>query len=117
MLENDGQDGLTVAVEHGATSTTLVLGGELDLASSGRLDGAAQSLRPLTSPLVVNVADITFIDSTGLRSLMRLHEESIAATGAGIRLINVNAAVHRVLELTGLVETFQIDGATSTTEG
>jgi anti-anti-sigma factor len=117
MLENDGQDGLTVTIEQRTAETTIVLVGELDLASSGILDGAAQSLLPLTAPVVVDVAGLTFIDSTGLRSLLRLHEDSMAASGVGIRLTNVNVAVHRLLELTGLLGTFEVDGATSPAEG
>ena len=117
MPENDGQDGLTVTIEQRTATTTIVLVGEIDLASSSTLDGAVQSLLPVTSPVVVDVAGVTFIDSTGLRSLLWLHEESVAASGVGIRLANVNAAVHRLLELTGLVGTFELEGATSPAEG
>jgi anti-sigma B factor antagonist len=117
MPENDGQDGLTVTIERRTAATTIVLVGELDLASSGTLDGAVQSLLPVANPMVVDVAGVTFIDSTGLRSLLWLHEQAVAASGVGIRLANVNAAVHRLLELTGLVGTFEVDGATSPAEG
>ena len=117
MPDDDSQDGLTVGIERGATTATIVLAGQLDLASIGALDAAARSLQPLTTPVVVDVADVTFIDSSGLRSLMGLHEASITATGVGIRLLNVSAPVHRVLELTGLMDIFEVEGAPSTTEG
>lgn len=113
MPDDDRRDGLTVRIEQSATTTTIVLGGQLDLASTGALDDAARSLGALTSPLVVDVAGVSFIDSSGLRSLMALHEASIAATGTGARLVNVGPAVHRVLQLTGLVEMFGIDPAPS----
>lgn len=102
------EDGLTVGIEQSETTTTIVLSGQLDLASVGALDETVGSLHPLTTPVVVDVAGVTFIDSSGLRALMALHEASLTATGVGIRLLSVGPAVRRVLELTGLVQIFEV---------
>jgi anti-anti-sigma factor len=113
MPDEDRQDGLTVRIEQSANATTIVLGGQLDLASIVTLDEAARTLEPVTRPLVVNVGKVTFIDSSGLRSLVAIHEMSLQATGVGARLVDVSPPVQRVLELTGLLDLFGVNGATA----
>jgi anti-sigma B factor antagonist len=76
--------------------------GELDLAAADRLDraiGDALAARPET--VVVDLAAATFIDSTGVRSLVRGHQ---LAGDRQVRLVVLPAAerVHRVFELCGL---------------
>jgi anti-anti-sigma factor len=47
---------------------TLCLSGDLDLASSEQL---AAELNRLPSPLRLDVSNVTFMDSTGLRMILR----------------------------------------------
>ena len=81
----------------------LVLSGEIDLASADaiiRLGGEALD-HPDVSLLAVDVAAVTFIDSTALGTLVRLRNASLER-GKNLRLDNVSDRVRRLLELTGL---------------
>jgi anti-sigma B factor antagonist len=54
----------------------LSLAGELDLAGEGRLEEAIQHARNSGLPLTVDLSGLEFIDSSGLRVLVRLHNAS-----------------------------------------
>jgi anti-sigma B factor antagonist len=84
------------------TTHTLTVAGDLDLAVSHEVDRAiddALAARPET--VVVDLAAATFIDSTGVRSLVRAHQ---LAGDRRVRLVVLPAAehLHRVFELCGL---------------
>lgn len=76
--------------------------GELDLA---RAEGLGEQLDALLAPgalVALDAAGLTFMDSTGLRILLRATARA-ADRGAGFRLVAPQAAVLRVLELSGTV--------------
>jgi anti-sigma B factor antagonist len=79
----------------------VALAGECDLAVSARLDevlAAALDRGPL---VVVDLAGLMFLDSSGVHGLITAHH---AAQRKGSRVVAVNArgAVAKVLELTGV---------------
>jgi anti-anti-sigma factor len=78
--------------------------GELDMATIDVLD---RRLRDATSAgareLVLALADVTFMDSTGLRLLLRWHEAA-AADGFALALLPGPPAVQRVVSIAGLDE-------------
>jgi anti-sigma B factor antagonist len=88
----------------GAT-TRLVLTGELDMASSPlllehvRRELAAGHVRHL----VVDMAGVTFCDSTGIEALLSARE---AATdrAATLRTVEVTGLARRTLEITGMLD-------------
>jgi anti-sigma B factor antagonist len=89
----------------GAGISLLLLSGELDLA-------AVSSLRAHTDGadvrgLVIDLADVTFMDSSALRELLHAQLEA-DRRGARLVLVGVPANVRRVLEITGTVEIFDI---------
>ena len=51
----------------------VALRGELDLATAGRLEGA---LSEASSPVVLDLTGLTFMDSTGVRVLLEAAERS-----------------------------------------
>ena len=51
--------------------------------------------------LVLDLAEVTFIDSAGMRALL-IVRENLAATGRALRLANVTPEVKRLLDLVGL---------------
>jgi anti-sigma B factor antagonist len=83
----------------------IVLVGELDLATAPRL---AEALRTLTTHVVVDLRQLTFIDSTGLQLLLRGNE---AARRRELRfgLIAGPPAVQRIFELTGTHTVFEFE--------
>jgi anti-anti-sigma factor len=86
----------------------LVLAGEIDLATSGGFrDHVESALDRGVRGLVVDLADVTFIDSTMLRELLRAHHDLAGAAGRLV-LAAVGTPVARLLELTGTDGVFTI---------
>jgi anti-anti-sigma factor len=82
----------------------VVLSGELDLAAAPRLrarvDGTAS-----VAALVLDFADVTFIDSAVLKELLRARAE-LAARDIRLVLAGVPMPVRRLLDLTRTSELF-----------
>jgi anti-anti-sigma factor len=95
----------TVTVDDRAVVT---LRGELDLASSPELLRRLQVLitRPV-STLRLDLADLTFIDSSGLGTLCHALEDA-EAQGITLGLDRVPDHARRVLEITGLTKRFNL---------
>ena len=85
---------------HATCPTTLVVGGDVDLASAPALREA------LADPavVVVDMAAVTFIDAAGLGVLIEAHRRH----RAGLTLRVPSAIVRRLLALTGHLDTFAI---------
>lgn len=78
----------------------LVLSGELDLANVAQTDTRLQELvRSGARTIAVDVQDVTFLDLTTLRVLLRAHEV-LRARGGHLRLINASRRVQRLLRIT-----------------
>ena len=101
---------------HGDRARLRVIG-EVDIATADQLAGAIQRCRrDGASTIVLDLAEMTFLDAAGLRVLVRVRR-GLDAAGGTLRLINVRPSVRRVLTLTGLtsylgVEPGPEDGAT-----
>lgn len=95
---------LSVVVRDRQDATVLAVSGELDLASSPHLWQALDRLDP-TAPgrTILDLAELQFIDVTGLRVLLRARERVLMA-GGNLTLINVGGGVRRLLKLTGSTE-------------
>jgi len=76
------------------------LGGELDMASAETLREALRSVVEADGRLVLDVGEITFIDSSGLRALVQLSEQMDGA--APLVLSRVPSSVRRLLDVVGL---------------
>ena len=78
----------------------VALHGELDLASA---DGLAEALVEMAgSTLVVDLADLSFMDSSGIGALV-VARNRIRAKGAGELVVaRPNAIVQKALEIVGL---------------
>ena len=87
----------------------LVIRGELDPHTAPQLDDELAALihDDGVTTLVLDVAGIDFIDSSGLRSLIRA-QQTIAARGGAVVLRAPSAATLRLLEITNLEPQFEI---------
>ena len=72
--------------------------GEIDLDSRVRL---AHCLRGLAGKVEVDLDGVTFLDSSGISTLVTAHD-SLFAAGGKLRLRNPRDNVRRVLEIVGL---------------
>ena len=87
---------------------TITLAGELDLSTLDQLqDSIDEVLAARPDPVVLDLRELTFLDSSGLRAMLRLHVHQHEA-GARLVLVQGPRRVRRVLELTGATEELNI---------
>jgi anti-anti-sigma factor len=104
-------DSPPITVTHRAEAERVVvnLGGELDYLSIDTVEAAIERLRPLPHPLAFELDDVTFLDSTGLRGLLRGHRASTEDTGVGATITTASRTVRSLLSLTGAAAMFGVD--------
>src|ERR1044072_4319424 len=93
-----------VATRRDGDGVILVLWGELDLAGERVLEEALESARSAGGTLTVDLSELHFIDSSGLRVLVRLHNDALTA-GFEYTLIAGPPQVQRTFALCGLDRT------------
>ncbi len=107
MVEERGGTGneiLTVSIDH---EGTIVVRGELDISAGPILDNALRDTAN-AGALTLDLTDVTFIDSSGLRSLLNASRR--ANEGGGVAVLRgVGPEVQRLLEITGTCERFLIE--------
>jgi anti-sigma B factor antagonist len=72
--------------------------GELDLAAK---DGLREALMPLAGVVTVDLADVTFVDSSTIGVLVGAHKR-LDRDGGSLRLRNPQEMPRRALEIVGL---------------
>jgi anti-sigma B factor antagonist len=105
-VESEERDGLV----------HVALRGELDLSTVGKVDDELQRWEGSTRDVVLDLSRLTFLDSTGLRCVVRADER---AKEDGRRLVVVKGpeAVQRVFEITRLEERLELVDDASSVEG
>ncbi|MEU9076072.1 STAS domain-containing protein [Kitasatospora sp. NPDC048538] len=90
------------------TALVLHLDGQVDQGEHVLLDaGLARAVKERPPRLVIDLAGLTFCDSTGLNALLRTRLEALA-TGVELVLASPPPQVKRLLELTGTDGVFTI---------
>jgi anti-sigma B factor antagonist len=100
MVEFDEQVRGTVGV--------LGVAGEIDMASADEFRDRLLACLERSDSLEVDMAGVTFIDSSGLAALVRLRTDAEIA-GKDVALVRVSSSTARLLELTGLQGLFGIE--------
>lgn len=96
---------LTVTIEQDSP-TVIVLVGELDPATAPLLEQAIQDVLDAgATELTVDMAGLTFVDSSGLRALIGLHKQLAPAR---LRLRQPSPFALQLLSITGLADQFEI---------
>ena len=85
--------------------TTMLLGGEIDLAAHDEVISVGKRALARRTTLRVELSGVTFIDSTGLSALIALMAEAEVA-GAHIEFDNVTPRIKRLFELVGVDDMF-----------
>lgn len=105
MAETSGFD--LVRMEYGGHPVLFVYG-EIDVMTAPRLHEALEELIAEAPPtLLVDLANVTFVDSTGLGTLVVAHRH-LEERGGTLRLVSVPPNVIQLLEVTGLVSRFHL---------
>ena len=89
------------------TSGALVVHGDIDIAGGPTLDTYVMR-SDNGRPIVLDLDDVDFIDSSGLRTLLTATRRA-RERGTVVRLRNVGTTVRRMLEITGTADQFEIE--------
>ncbi|HEY3021815.1 MAG TPA: STAS domain-containing protein [Solirubrobacteraceae bacterium] len=76
--------------------------GEVDILTAPKLAAAVKDDHAFDA-LVLDVARMPFISSTGLSMIVALHRR-LARRGGGVAVVSVQPLVKRILELVGLID-------------
>ncbi|MDW5329682.1 STAS domain-containing protein [Plantactinospora sp. KLBMP9567] len=108
-MNDRGQPEATISIieQHTDSGVRLLLSGEIDLATVGQIRDAVTDLltRDNPSAIVLDLKDVSFIDSSGMGELVRCHQAA-AVSGGVLRLENLAPFPHRQLWATGLLGLF-----------
>ena len=86
---------------------TVTLEGKLDTATAPTLSDAILGDAETADALVLDMAELTYLSSAGLRLLLVLHK--MMAPKGGLLLKNVNETNMEILDLTGFSEILNIE--------
>ena len=100
-MREPGEGVLNIEIDE----NVITLLGDVDMDT---VDDVVGSLANLDGTVILDLGGVTFLDSTGLQSLLRARDE---ARGRGEELVlrRPSPAVSRVLDVTGMWETFVIE--------
>jgi anti-anti-sigma factor len=107
-MPDETPEELSVEVLADSDVSVLVVRGELDAYSAPTLDAVVeQVLAKGAQRLVLDLGDVAFIDSSGLRSMIRARKQVGDEAGA-LRIRDPQPSTMRLLEITGLTEHFPV---------
>ncbi len=84
-------------------SGTLYASGEIDLSNAHHLHDALVAAEDPDAPTVVDMSGVSFLDSTGLRTLMEYR-----LSGAVLTILNPSPQVARLLQLNAVEGIFHV---------
>ena len=110
--------GLDVEIQAHAGQAILVLHGELDMGTESQLHDVAVAQLAVqgVAKLGLDLAGITFLDSTGVTALLDLRKRA-NDRGIDMQILAVSRRAARILALVGLAETFGIPADPDTAPG
>ncbi|MFF1280424.1 STAS domain-containing protein [Streptomyces sp. NPDC058299] len=99
---------LRITVRDAATGPVLEISGDLDYGSATELRELLPTLAlPAGRRLVLDLAGMTFCDSSGITALIAAHHHALAA-GADMALAAVPVHTLRILRIVGLDQVFPL---------
>jgi anti-anti-sigma factor len=91
----------TVHVDHATDRTTIVVGGEIDIATIASLkDARAQAVKDGPASMRIDLRGVSFIDSAGLKFLLETHRMA-EQSGLALSLVRPNESAMHAFRLTG----------------
>src|SRR5262245_6437237 len=103
ISSRDQQAGLAVAVDQGPLGPIVSVTGEIDLETSPELGAVLANLEPAGADVDIDLAGVTYIDSTGLRALLTARDAAREA-GGSLRVSATSNIVARLIDITGCHE-------------
>jgi anti-sigma B factor antagonist len=98
---------LTLDVQRKDDGITVAVAGEVDLDNAAQLRDTLSELAEETDHVVLDLAGLEFIDSTGLAALLAGHKR-LEAEGGRLELQNPPRMLVKMLKLVGLVDVLHV---------
>jgi anti-sigma B factor antagonist len=106
MTDTGSNESLTVEVD---ATGIIIASGDIDLAGGPVLEAAILQGEN-DHPIVIDLAGVVFIDSSGLRSLLGASRRA-TERGTDVVLRSSSPEVLRLLEITGTTSQFRLEGS------
>ena len=108
-MDRVGDGLLTVTTAQHAPYCVVTVSGELDVHTTAQLRTALHELLVDAGEvhLVVDLTGLTFMDSTGLGALVRVHKQTRAFRGT-LAVVCGDGPVRRVIALTGMLHVLRV---------
>lgn len=85
----------------------LRLSGDLDMAVRAQLRGALAAISS-SRIVILDVAGVSYADSTALSEIIRFRKTILAGGGTGVRFVGPGTKFERILQLTDLTKVFPV---------
>ena len=104
----DGDNAMTVRVEHLGRTTVVAIAGEIDLVTAAGLDETLQAeLEAEPAVLVLDLTGVDFFTSVGLTAVA-LAQRGAEERGIALRVVADSRRVLRPLQITGMDRTLAL---------
>jgi anti-sigma B factor antagonist len=100
---------LTIAIDREDDCAIVGCSGRLVAGVNDRLQSEVIQLIPGCKRILLDMTDVTHMDSTGLGTLVRLYVSAKSA-GCALQLFNIGKPVRQLLGLTHLLSVFEVIG-------
>jgi len=109
MPETQLQDRLTIYIERSPDAAVVHCKGELVASVTDVLYRAVKELIPEAKRIVLDLRELTYLDSSGIGMIVRLFVSAKSAKGT-LQLANISGRVRQLLGITDLLSVLQVIG-------
>jgi anti-sigma B factor antagonist len=104
-MPEEAEKVLSFEEHRNGNTATVTCKGRLIAGATEELYVAVKQLMPETKEVIVDLAQLTYVDSTGLGTLVRLHAHA-RKTGCDFKLLHLGKQLRNLLKLTNLLSVF-----------
>jgi anti-sigma B factor antagonist len=104
---------LTLVVDRSGNAAAVRCSGRLVAGANDRLYLEVSQLIPSSKRILLDLTDVTHMDSTGLGTLVRLYVSARSA-GCALPLFNIGKPIRELLGATRLLSVFEVIGNNNT---
>lgn len=109
MSDQPGSSRLTLNIERAGTTAVVLCRGRLVIGTTDFLFLEVRQLIPVTKRIVLDLTELTFVDSMGIGTLVRLYVSARSA-GCALELVNLAKQIRQLLGAVNLLSVFTIIG-------
>ena len=104
-MPEESEKVLSFEIERDGDTAIVKCHGRLVAGATEELYQEVKNLLPQAKVVVVDLADLTYVDSTGLGTLVRLHA-SARKLGCEFKLLHLGKQLRNLLKITNLLSVF-----------